>query len=157
MSVMPVNSEGCDSRELIDLLSEQRDLYVELRKLSGEQRALITGESPEQLLGVLVKRQRIIDRLDGLTRRLRPYQQEWRTVRAGLNPADGRRVDQLVAEVNTLLKGILEEDATDAELLAARKSDTARKMQTTKTARYAGAAYGAGQAVSGGRIDWTGE
>lgn len=157
MNAMPVSYESCDSQELIALLSEQRDLYAQLRQLAGGQRELITGEAPERLLSVLVERQRIIDRLELLARRLRPYQQNWRSVRAGLSAEEGRRADALVAEVNALLKGILDADATDAELLAARKSETARNMQTTKAARYAGAAYGAGQAASGGQIDWTDE
>lgn len=157
MTTMPKTQETADAGELMGLLSEQCELYRQLGQLAGGQRALITGESPEQLLGVLVQRQRVIDRLESVTGRLRPYQQNWRSVRARLNPEDGRRADQIVAEVNALLKGILDKDAADAELLAARKSSIGQAMKSTKAARHAGAAYGGGQAASGSRIDWMGE
>lgn len=157
MTTMPKAQEAAESGELIDLLSEQRELYRQLGQLAGGQRALITGESPEQLLGVLVQRQRVIDRLENVTGRLRPYQQNWRAVRSRLSSEDGRRADQIVAEVNALLKAILEKDAADAELLAARKSSIGQAMESTKAARHAGAAYGGGQTASGSRIDWMGE
>jgi hypothetical protein len=99
----------------------------------------------------------VIDRLESVTGRLRPYQQNWRMVRSRLNPEDGQRADQIVAEVNTLLKNILEKDAADAELLAARKSSIGQAMRSNKTARHAGAAYGGGQPASGSRIDWMDE
>ena len=157
MTAMAVACESPDAGELIGLLGEQRELYGQLGQLAHGQRALITGDSPERLLGVLGKRQGLIERLERLSEQLRPYQQNWRTVRPMLSPADGRRVDELVAEVNGLLKGIIEKDAADAELLAARKSDAAQGVHTMKSARQAGAAYGGGQAASGSRIDWTGE
>lgn len=157
MTTTSVCCERPDATELVALLSEQRDLYVRLGQLALGQRELITGDSPERLLGVLGERQRLIDRLEALNSRIRPYQANWRSVRAAMAPADGRRVDGLLAEVNTLLRGIIEKDAADAELLAARKSETARDMQAMKAARTAGAAYGGAAPVSGSQIDWTDE
>jgi len=154
MTVTPQTREFTDTDELMGLLSEQRELYRQLGQLACGQRALITGETPERLLGVLVQRQRVIDRLEGVTGRLRPYQQNWRQVRSRLSPEDGQRADQIVAEVNVLLKGILEKDAADAELLAARKSSVGQAMHAVRTARHAGAAYGGGASASGSRIDW---
>lgn len=157
MTTMTQTRESADPGQLMGLLSEQRELYRQLGQLACGQRDLITGESPERLLGVLVQRQRVIDQLEGVTGRLRPYQQNWRSVRSNLSPEDGRRADQIVAEVNVLLKSILEKDAADAELLAARKSNAGQAMQSMKTARHAGTAYGGGQLASGSRIDWMDE
>jgi hypothetical protein len=157
MTLMTEMHESTNTSDLMGLLSEQRELYRQLGQLAGGQRALITGESPERLLGVLVQRQRVIDRLEDVTGRLRPYQRKWRSVRSSLSPEDGRRADQIVAEVNGLLKGILEKDAADAELLAARKSSVGQSLQSVKTARHAGTAYGGGQPASGSRIDWMDE
>ena len=157
MTTTPKTQEPTHADDLMGLLSEQRELYRQLGQLACGQRALITGESPERLLGVLVQRQRVIDRLEGVTGRLRPYQQNWRTVRSNLSAEDGQRADQIVAEVNGLLKGILEKDAADAELLAARKSSVGQAMHSVKTARHAGAAYGGGHQAAGSRIDWVDE
>lgn len=149
--------EKTNASELIALLSEQCGLYAQLRDLAVGQRSLITGDRPELLLGVLGERQRLIERLEALSGRLRPYQNDWRAVRSGLSASDGRRVDQLVAEVNALLKGILEKDAADAELLAARKSETALRVQSARAVRQAGAAYAASGDVPGGAREWTEE
>lgn len=157
MTTTTETSGFADTGQLMRLLGEQRELYRQLEQLAGGQRALITSESPEQLLNVLVQRQRVIDRLEGVTGRLKPYQQNWRAVRLGLSPEDGQRADQIVAEVNALLKGILEKDAADAELLAARKSSVGQTIRSLKRVRHAGVAYGGGAVASGSRIDWAGE
>lgn len=150
-------SEQTPAGELIALLSEQCSLYAQLGDLALGQRTLITGDRPELLLGVLGERQRLIDRLEALGGRLRPYLSEWRAVRAGLSAADARRVDQLVAEVNARLKSIIDKDAADAELLAARKSETARRVQSSRTVRQAGAAYAASGDATGAAREWTEE
>ncbi|GMV96246.1 MAG: hypothetical protein AMXMBFR83_06140 [Phycisphaerae bacterium] len=142
--------------EVIALLTEQCGLYAQLGQLSRGQRALITGESAEQLLAVLGERQRLIDRLEELGRRLRPFQRDWPAVRGAMSPSEGRRADELIARANGLLAGILQADAADAELLAARRGEAADGVTHVRSARKAGAAYAEGAASAGSRIDWTG-
>jgi hypothetical protein len=72
-----------------------------------------------------------------------------------LTAEDGDRVDGLVAEVNTLLSGILEQDEADAQLLSARKSETARAITSVRRGRQAGAAYTASAGVQNSNVEWT--
>jgi hypothetical protein len=148
-------AEASDAGELIGLLDEQSRLYRELADLAEHQRSLITGDDQARLLTVLGDRQQLLDRLERLADRLRPYQQHWREVRRTLSGADGGRVDALVSEINTQLSGILAKDKADAELLAARKGSAAKAMGRLKTARQAGAAYAAQADAGGARVEWS--
>ncbi len=153
----PCEQCGCDVDELTALLSEQRELYKQLAGLAEHQRSLIAGDDAERLLGILGTRQKIIDRLETLADRMRPYQQNWQAIRDRMPDLQGRRVDQLVAEVNTLLSTILAKDKADADTLAARKTATATAMTQLKTSKAAGAAYAAVAGVRESHVNWTDE
>jgi hypothetical protein len=146
-----------DSTALIALLTEQRTLYSQLGELAGTQRGLITGGEPEQLLSVLGERQKLVDRLDAIGRRMKPYLESWKGFRATMAPVDALRVDRLLGDVNTMLAGILEKDKADAQLLAARKSSTAKAMEAVSIGRQAGAAYVANTYQARPSRDWSDE
>jgi hypothetical protein len=153
--------------DVLALLTQQRDLCRQLSGYAERQRPLVTGDRPEQLLAALGERQILLDQLGGVVERMRPYQRNWREVRTGMAAEEGRRADALLAEVNTLLGGILQQDEADAKLLSARKASTAREMGQLKQTRAAGAAYATaggypatgtyGPAAGGGHLDWTAE
>jgi len=145
------------AKALIGLLSEQCRLYRQLASLAEIQRGLIARNDTGRLLEVLSERQRLIDELQELASRTRPYQADWPGVRRRLEPEDVCRVDELVAEVNGSLKRIIDQDAADADLLAARKSATGQAMATVQAGRQAGAAYAAAAAERQSCVDWTDE
>ena len=164
MKANDVNARGCDQQvsasagkaeAWIHLLSEQRDLYVRLRALTDSQHALITGDEPQRLLTVLGERQKLIDRLERLAQRMRPYRQQWPQMRSELTPAEAEQVDRLLGEVDALLAGILEKDKADTQLLAARKCSVGQAMATLKKGKQAGAAYAASAYQQQGSMDWT--
>jgi hypothetical protein len=141
-----------DGSQVAGLLTEQRDLYRQLSRLSVQQRSLITGNDPERLLTLLAERQQLIDRLQAVGDRLRPHQANWRRLRQEVNEDQGRRIDTLVAEINTLLAEILKQDEADTALLSARKGETQRAIGAISTGRQAGRAYTAAAHTQG--IDW---
>ena len=146
--------------EALALLTEQRDLCRRLSGFAETQRSLITGDEPERLLTLLADRQQLLDRLSVVGTRLRPLQQNWREVRAGLSSSQAQAADALIAEVNQLLAGILHADETDAQLLSAKKNATAQSMREVGRGRQAGAAYAATGTAGGtaaARVDWTDE
>jgi len=140
--------------EIASLLAEQRDLYMQLSQLTEKQRGLITGDEPERLLTLLAQRQQLIERLQTVGRRLKPYQANWRQVRGRLPESDGRRIDGLVGEINTLLAGIMKQDETDAALLSARKGETHRAIGTVQTGRQADRAYTATSSGHQEGMEW---
>lgn len=152
----PQTAADFDADALLALLEEQLDLYKQLGSLAGNQRSLITGDEPERLLEVLAQRQGLLDRLENVASRLRPYQERWRELRPGMNEVEGQRVDGLLAEINRRLAEILVKDKADADLLAARKSSTAKAMANQRQVRQVGAAYAAQAGTAGPRVEWTG-
>lgn len=140
---------------LIVLLGEQSELYGQLAALSETQRGLITGNEPERLLGLLGERQKLLDRLEELAARMRPYQKTWPRMRPLVSPAEVQEVDRLLAKVNGLLATIIEQDKADSQLLAARKSVTGQEMSSLKASRTAGAAYMATAYEASPQREWT--
>lgn len=151
---MVPKSASNHGEDVVALLIEQRDLCRRLAGLAETQRALITGNEPERLLDVLASRQEILDRLTEVGRRLQPFQQNWRGVRAQLTGRDGQLADALVAEVNGLLQTILQKDEADGQLLSARKQATGDQVAEVSRGRAVGAAYAAA-AGAGASRDWT--
>ena len=147
----------CEAGDLLAVLTEQRDLYAQLSGLAEHQRLLIAGDEPKRLLEVLSQRQKLVDRLGLLADRLRPWQPQWRELRARLSEADQRRVDELVSETNRLLSAILEKDEADVQLLAERKASTAKAITGLKRSRQAGVAYAAASSTARSQLDWTDE
>lgn len=151
---IPLPAATGTGKDLTTLLTRQRDLYVQLGRLAEGQRSMITGDEPERLLTILAERQRLIDQLESVSRRLKPYQANWRQVRGSLPPEQADEVDHLVGEVNSLLTGILQKDEADAQLLSARKGRTAQAMSELKAGRKAGAAYAASSGSQAAGADW---
>lgn len=149
--------QGPTGGQVVALLAEQRDLYQQLRQLADKQRSMITGNEPERLLTILGERQRLIDKLQAVSQRLKPYQANWRQIRQDMNDELGGQADRLVVEVNNLLSSILQQDEADTALLSARKSQTGTQIQAVQTGRQASRAYNAcssgGGAGSG--AEWT--
>ena len=107
---------------LIDLLTEQRDLYTELRTLSDRQTAIIEQGETDALLGLLSQRQGLVDELGRVNGELSPYRTSWDAADEAI-PQDSRdRVRGLLEEVEALLADILaQDDRAQQQLRAAQQ------------------------------------
>jgi len=156
MNADEVNAtQACVADTMIQLLSEQRELYVRLGALTDKQHSLITSDQPQRLLAVLADRQKLIEQLERLAVKMRPYQQQWSQVRSELAESEAERVDQLLGQVDALLAKILTKDKEDAQLLAARKGAVGQEMHALKTGKQAGAAYTAASCTYPVSMEWT--
>ena len=130
-----------DPRQLITLLMQQRELYQRLRDLSERQRSLISGDRPEQLLSILRERQTYVAALAKLNEQLAPFRRNWDVLYQGL-PANLRtQANQLLQEVNGLLRAILKTDQEDSALLAARKQSVGLRLREVDGGQTANTAY----------------
>lgn len=115
-----------DAQTLIELLSRQKHLYQQLHSLSAQQAGLIEQSQTERLLSVLSQRQMLVDELSELARKISPYRSQIPAI-AEAAPAVQRTVLRtLVAEVQELLQGIIEQDDKDRARLAAAKAGVQR-------------------------------
>jgi hypothetical protein len=131
-----------DPQQLVKLLGEQRDLYLRLRDLSEQQRALIASDHPEQLLNLLRERQTLVGALARLNDQLAPFRKNWEGMYAGL-PDDLRdQANNLLLEINGLLRVILRSDQEDSAMLNARKETVGQRIRDLTGGQAANNAYG---------------
>lgn len=134
---------------LIGLLREQRDLYLRLKELSERQRAMISGDRPEQLLNILRDRQNLVSALARVNEQLSPYRRDWQRVYDRLSETARQNAQELLDEINGMLQVILRTDQEDQALLAARKQAVARALGGVNDGRVANAAYAQRDSESG--------
>ena len=130
-----------DSVRLIELLSQQRDLYQKLKELSDRQRGLIAGDRADLLLEILQQRQQHVMELTSLNQQLSPFRRKWDQTLASLAGESRRNVSQILAAINTLLSGILATDKEDGALLSARKQMVASELSGLSGGRIANQCY----------------
>ncbi|MEM1109896.1 MAG: flagellar export chaperone FlgN [Planctomycetota bacterium] len=136
----PVQS-GSEADQLIDLLTQQRDLYRSLDLLSGKQQQIVADGQAEQLLGVLSERQVVVDQLTATNRELAPLRSRMSEI-ADTAAADKRQsLRSLVDEVQSMLESIIQRDEEDRQTLEASKAKVGQELAKVKTAPAAINAY----------------
>jgi len=134
MTATTTTHPGQDLNALIDLLTEQRDLYTELKALSARQGQLIRDAETEALLELLGRRQALVDKLTELGAAVEPHRGRIRDLAANADEPRRRTLRERVDEVQTLLGEILEQDERDrAELETARAEVGAELSRTART------------------------
>lgn len=139
--MMKNTSQQSRVERLIELLTEQRDHYQRLRRLSEQQRSLICGDRPEQLLSILQERQALVNALTRLNAHLAPFRREWDEMYAALPETARHAAGTLLTEINAALQVILQNDQQDGDLLAAKKQLVADELSELGGSRAASAAY----------------
>ncbi|MCC6681690.1 MAG: flagellar export chaperone FlgN [Phycisphaeraceae bacterium] len=128
-------------QQMLPLLQQQRDGYVQLLEIGRDQSQLIQDGQPEQLLTLLSQRQKLIDDLARLGRRVAAVQDRWRQVSDQLDGAHTQQVRSLVAQVEQLLSQIIAQDEKDRAQLEAAHKQTAQQLSRTAAAPRALNAY----------------
>ena len=129
-------------RQLLDQLLQQRDLYRQLKVLSGSQAMCIREGSAEQLLGVLSERQVVIDALSRSNAELAPYRQTWETLSGTVDPEIRERVREVLAEIEGMLNEIVEQDDRDRAELKGVQAQIGMQLNQISKAGRAIRAYG---------------
>jgi hypothetical protein len=150
---METRDTSVEVAELIALLESQRQLYVRLRLLADRQRALILNEDTQPLLGLLVERQELVDKLVSLNERLGPYRASWTTIYSCLDEPRRRHVAALLEESNAALGTIITNDNRDTATLRARRQGVANLLGKAETAVRTNAAYGSNAGVKSSLTD----
>ena len=129
-------------RALVQTLSAQRDLYIQLAELARRQTDLVTAGRSEELMTVLAARSRLIDQLAPLDAQLQPFKSKWQTVLDSLGAEDRSAVSTLLTQVQQLLSDLLEQDEADRQALIRQKTDVGTQIGRTVTGTQLNRAYG---------------
>ncbi len=142
MTVKTQESPSQQVLALLDLLIGQRDLYRELKNLSGQQAKCIHEGSTEQLLALLSRRQSVIDDLSRSNTRVAPYRERWPDISDVVAPAHRERVRQVLDEIEQMLHEVVEQDERDRTELKGVQSQIGTQLNQVGKAGQAVRAYG---------------
>jgi len=135
------------AQTLLELLDEQREIYRDLSQLSDEQSNLVAEGDAESLLGLLGRRQALIDRLVQINARIEPFKQQWPDLWNELDDELRESVRQRIDEVKALLDHIIDQDERDRVALASHRSSVSRQLDHLNRGAAVNRAYGPNQAA----------
>ncbi len=139
---------------LLELLTQQRDLYQQLRTLSEKQAPLVEAGQPDALLALLAERQRLIDQLTVLNRQAQPLRNDPSVMKPFQVEPGKRQLEQLFNDIQAQRDAIVAQDDRDSRRLAMMRDQVLGELgQTAQTARAA-SAYRSG--ATGGSKPLTG-
>lgn len=134
MTLTTFDSPTLDAPELIRLLSEQRDLYQQLKAMADQQASLIQAGDSEQLLTLLSRRQGLVEQLTTVNEALAPFRDRLPGLADDWPDQQRQQVRQLSEQVQTLLRSILEQDERDRKQLeSAQKQINGQISQVNRT------------------------
>ena len=132
-----------DSSSLIDLLSQQRDLYGQLQALTERQTTFIEDGQTEKLLSVLAERQGLVDRLSEINEQLTPFRQSWDRICDSLTEGDRQKLRGLLEDLETRVADILERDRkAQMQLHAAQEAIDVQLAKVSRTGQAMHAYHG---------------
>lgn len=126
---------------MLDLLKRQHQYYLELERLSTQQRSLIQANQPEELLNVLSKRQKIISRIGILNSETAPYREDWDELKDSMPPELRTAIQFLLAKLKEMLNAIIEHDSQDTEVLEKSKQQVREQIHTNSRAQNLAVSY----------------
>jgi hypothetical protein len=127
--------------KLIQLLSQQRLLYRQLKELAQKQSGLVDGSDPEMLLRVLASRQRLIDKLSVIDKSLEPIRADWQSIAKTLPPKQRTEAQDLVSSVQQILGEILANDERDTQVLMDQQKKVSHEIRNTSQGKQMNQAY----------------
>ena len=122
--------------------TDRRQCIAELLELSQRQLDLVESDDYSRLLSLLGGKQQIISRLEAITRGRPRLWDDWRAERDQLVPCDRQACEQALAETESLLARLLEQERVSTETLARRRDYTARELQSVAAGSRVNQAYG---------------
>ncbi len=126
---------------LAELISNKRQILVQLREIGERQNDVVAGGDIGTLLKLLATKQQLISALQGLERELNPYYGEDPERRHWNSAEERARCAQQAAECNALLEHVVRLEKLGAEKLTLRRNEVAEQLQQVHTAAHVRSAY----------------
>lgn len=120
---------------------ERRQCFAELLLLSREQLGLIDGDDYPRLLAILGNKQRVIGRLEEIGKSQPRLGQTWQSQRDRLTPAARRACDETLAETESILATLLEQERISTDHLASRREATRQQLECVTAGAQVQEAY----------------
>jgi len=123
-------------------LDRQHDELSELAALCPEQRSAIDDGRMDDLLDLLARRQRVVDRLSARERELNAMHAAWKSSEGSAGEREREEIDRRLAALSELAARVSRHDESDRERLSVLRDDAARRVAGVSKGRGAVGAYG---------------
>jgi anion-transporting ArsA/GET3 family ATPase len=127
--------------DFLSVLTNRRDYCRELLELSRGQSALVQTDDLTELLTVLGKKQRVLGKLDELSKQYPDLARQWQSQRETADPVLKEECEHVLAEMEAIVAELLEEEATSTKCLIKRRDATRQELQAISTGSEVHAAY----------------
>jgi hypothetical protein len=107
-------------QQMLELLGQEQSCYTALLDLSRTQRRLIGAGLVKELPVLLAQKQRVLDRLNEVSARLRPTKLRWDLVRDSLDDNERQVLDLALATAEEILGELIASEKESEELLSAK-------------------------------------
>ena len=115
--------------EMLTVLNLRRQHCRNLLDLSRRQRGLIDSSEYSQLLTILGQKQRLLGRLDELSKQHPDLRAQWKTLRDTAEYDLRDDCEHVLAETEAILADLLSEEQQSTDHLARRRDDTQKQLQ----------------------------
>ena len=138
---------------LAELIESKHRVLVQLRSLGERQLALAQDGLMTELLDVLGLKQRVLAQLQSIERALEPFRGQQPQSRRWRSADARRRCGERLAECESLLAAILQQEKQSEQELTRRRDAAARQLAGMHTAAEARCAYLAPAECPAGQLD----
>jgi hypothetical protein len=126
---------------LLTLMTVKLELVESLYALSASQQALLPGEDVSSLLGVIARRETLIDQLSQVQHQLQPYQVDDPERRVWCSPDRRDTCLKVVGKIEKLMKEVLRLDGQTLDAMCQQRDTIAAELRHGLDSNLAERAY----------------
>lgn len=135
------NSAFNYTERLYDLIAERLKVVEALGLLSANQAALCHGDTVESMLGIIGRRESIVERLQAIQEQLRPYQADDPERRQWISSERREECRKLSHRTDAILKEVMLSDNQILEQMQQQRDAIAVELRNGKDSQLAQQAY----------------
>ena len=150
---MPPSSQLASTEHLLECMRQRRNLLLAIRKLTEAQQASTGGSDASVTLGILARKESLIDELLILHQQLQPFHVDVPEQRVWSSPQRRVECQQLSDEGKALLTEILLIEQATIEQLSVKRDAVAAQLQNGTDSILASSAYTAGDLLGESSLD----
>ena len=141
-----------DCGELVEILHEECVAYRALLTLSRAQKGAFDEGGTAALTKIIARKQEVINRLENLDGRLRPYTSQWHATIEALPGQAKRLVEGSLSDISTLLHEIIGSEKEIEETVTAARDRIAGEARSISGGLKAAMAYRRGELAATGSL-----
>ncbi|GEM_PF-3928591 len=131
-----------DARLLAAALAEQRACYEEMLGIAEGHRETLLSDDPDPLLDLVRKKQGVMERLEGIGRRMAGARDRWPEARDAVEPSLRAGVDRRADEVAEVLSRLIAAEEEGARMAGALRDETLGRLKKQADTQKLRSAYG---------------